>query len=69
MEGDVVMNSLAITQVILAIIASIQNSNSLTVVCFHRITHIAVDERGTNYYFINSTVNKNSLLQWMKRSI
>ena len=63
------MNSLAIMQVIVAIIASIQNSNSLTEVCFHRITHIATYERGTNYYFINSTVNKNSLLQWMKRSI
>ena len=57
MEGDVVMNSLAITQVILAIIASIQNSNSLTVVYFHRITHIAADERGTNYCFINVTVD------------
>lgn len=63
------MNTLAITQVIEAIIASIQNSNCLTEVCFHRITYIAADERGTNYYFINSTVNKNSLLQWMKRSI
>ena len=57
MEGDVVMNSLAITQVIVAIIASIQNSNSLTVVCFHRITHIVADERGTNYCFINVTVD------------
>lgn len=51
------MNSLAIMQVIVAIIASIQNSNGLTEVCFHRITHIAADERGTNYCFINVTVN------------
>jgi len=51
------MNTLAITQVIVAIIASIQNSNSLTVVCFHRITHIVADERGTNYCFINVTVD------------
>ena len=57
MGGDVVMNTLALTQVIEAIIASIQNSNSLTEVCFHRITHIAADERGTNYCFINVTVN------------
>ena len=51
------MNTLALTQVIEAIIASIQNSNGLTEVCFHRITYIATDERGTNYCFINVTVN------------
>lgn len=54
MGGDVVMNTLALTQVIVAIIASIQNSNSLTEVCFHRMVFIVADESVAYYYLIKA---------------
>ena len=54
MGGDVVMNTLAITQVIEAIIASIQNSNGLTEVCFHRMVFIVADESVAYYYLETS---------------
>ena len=58
MGVDVVMNSLAITQVIVAIIASIQNSNSLTEVCFHRMIFIVADESVAYYYLIKAMSRK-----------
>ena len=58
MGGDVVMNTLALTQVVVAIIASIQNSNSLTEVCFHRMVFIVADESVAYYYLIKAMSRK-----------